>query len=59
MNQGKIDVKTESKKLIKEIKANMKKRDEETIELLEAGSVANKMEKFGNKLKKRVKDAKE
>ena len=59
MNSGKVDTRSQSKKLIKEIKANMTKRDQETIELLEAGSVSNKMEKFGNKLKKRVKDAKE
>jgi hypothetical protein len=48
----KSDMKKESKHLIKTIKANMKKRAEEELELLEAGSVQTKLLKFSEKVKK-------
>jgi len=47
-----IDMKKESKDLMKTIKANMKQREEEELELLEAGSMSKKLEKFKEKVKK-------
>jgi len=56
----KSDMKKESKHLIKTIKANMKRRAEEELELLEAGNIQNKLLKFSEKVKKNhgVKDKK-
>jgi len=56
----KNDMKKESKHLIKTIKANMKRRAEEELELLEAGNIQNKLLKFSEKVKKNhgVKDKK-
>jgi hypothetical protein len=47
-----IDMKKESKSLMKTIKANLKQREEEELELLEAGSMSKKLEKFKDKVKK-------
>lgn len=47
-----IDMKKESKDLMKTIKANMKAREEEDLELLEAGSMSKKLSKFSDKVKK-------
>jgi hypothetical protein len=47
-----VDMKKESKILMKTIKANLKQREEEELELLEAGSMSKKLEKFKEKVKK-------
>jgi len=47
-----VDMKKESKSLMKTIKANLKQREEEELELLEAGSMSKKLEKFKEKVKK-------
>jgi hypothetical protein len=47
-----IDMKKESKDLMKTIKSNMKARAEEDLELLEAGGMSKKLEKFKEKVKK-------
>lgn len=48
----KIDMKKESKSLMNTIKANLKQREEEELELLEAGSMSKKLEKFKDKVRK-------
>lgn len=53
------DIKAESKSLIKQIKANMKKKEQAELELLEAGGLKNRLEKFGNKVKKTLEKCKE
>jgi hypothetical protein len=53
------DQKHESKKLIQMIKGNMKQRSEEDLEILEAGSMKNKMEKFSCKVKTKLRKQKE
>ena len=55
----KSDMKKESKQLIKTIKANMKAKEEAELELLEAGSIKTKLEKFDNKIKKSLAKQKE
>ena len=55
----KSDMKKESKHLIKTIKANMKAKAEAELELLEAGSIKTKLEKFDNKIKKSLAKQKE
>jgi hypothetical protein len=52
-------MKKESKQLIKTIKANMKAKEEAELELLEAGSIKTKLEKFDNKIKKSLAKQKE
>lgn len=47
-----IDMKKESKSLMSTIKANLKQRAEEELELLEAGSMSKKLEKFKEKVRK-------
>jgi len=47
-----IDMKKESKSLMNTIKANMKARAEEDLELLEAGSMKKKLDKFKDKVRK-------
>jgi hypothetical protein len=47
-----IDMKKESKDLMKTIKSNLKARAEEDLELLEAGGMSKKLEKFKEKVKK-------
>ena len=47
-----IDMKKESKSLMNTIKANLKQRAEEELELLEAGSMKKKLSKFSEKVKK-------
>jgi hypothetical protein len=47
-----IDMKKESKVLMNTIKANLKQRAEEELELLEAGSMKKKLSKFSDKVKK-------
>jgi len=47
-----VDMKKESKSLMKTIKSNLKQRAEEELELLEAGSMSKKLEKFKEKVKK-------
>jgi hypothetical protein len=47
-----IDMKKESKNLINTIKANLKQRAEEDLELLEAGGMSKKLEKFKEKVRK-------
>ena len=57
-----IDMKKESKSLMNTIKANLKQRAEEDLELLEAGSMKKKLDKFKDKVRKnhdvKVKDKK-
>ena len=48
-----IDMKKESKSLMNTIKANLKQRAEEELELLEAGSMSKKLEKFKEKIRKK------
>ena len=47
-----IDMKKESKVLMNTIKANLKQRAEEDLELLEAGSMKKKLDKFKDKVRK-------
>jgi len=47
-----IDMKKESKSLMNTIKANLKQRAEEDLELLEAGSMKKKLDKFKDKVRK-------
>jgi hypothetical protein len=47
-----IDMKKESKSLMNTIKSNMKARAEEDLELLEAGGMSKKLEKFKDKVRK-------
>lgn len=47
-----IDMKKESKSLMKTIKANLKQREEEDLLLLEAGGMGKKLEKFKEKVRK-------
>lgn len=47
-----VDLKKESKILMKTIKSNLKQRAEEELELLEAGSINKRIEKFHEKVKK-------
>ena len=47
-----IDMKKESKSLMNTIKSNMKARAEEDLELLEAGSMKKKLDKFKDKVRK-------
>jgi hypothetical protein len=47
-----IDMKKESKSLMNTIKSNMKARAEEDLELLEAGGMKKKLDKFSEKVKK-------
>ena len=52
-------LKQESKKLMTMIKSNMKAKEEAELELLEAGSMKQKLTKFYNRVKKKLKDSKE
>lgn len=47
-----VDLKKESKSLMKTIKANLKQREESELELLEAGGMGKKLEKFKEKVRK-------
>jgi hypothetical protein len=53
------DLRSESKSLIKMIKSNMESKAEAELELLEAGSVKNKLKKFDNKIKKSIEKSKD
>jgi hypothetical protein len=53
------NVKRESKKLISMIKGNIAKKEATEVELLEAAGMKNKLEKFSNKVKERLKKTKE
>jgi hypothetical protein len=53
------NVKRESKKLISMIKGNIAKKEAEEIEMLEAGGIKNKLEKFSSKVKEKLKKQKE
>jgi hypothetical protein len=53
------NVRRESKKLISTIKSNIAKKEADEIELLEAGSIKNKLEKFSGKVKEKLKKTKE
>jgi len=53
------DLRSESKSLIQMIKSNMESKAEAELELLEAGSVKNKLKKFDNKIKKSIEKSKE
>jgi hypothetical protein len=45
-------MKKASKTMLRTIKSNLKQREEEEMELLEAGSMSKKLEKFKEKVKK-------
>jgi hypothetical protein len=53
------DLRSESKALIQMIKSNMESKAEAELELLEAGSVKNKLKKFDNKIKKSIEKSKD
>jgi hypothetical protein len=47
-----IDMKKASKTMLRTIKSNLKQREEEEMELLEAGGMSKKLEKFKEKVRK-------
>lgn len=47
-----IDMKKASKTMLRTIKSNLKQREEEEMELLEAGGMGKKLEKFKEKVRK-------
>jgi hypothetical protein len=53
------DLRSESKALIQMIKSNMESKAEAELELLEAGSVKNKLKKFDSKIKKSIEKSKD